>query len=341
MDYSIKDIAKLAGVSKSTVSRVLNGGSVSPKAQEAVRAVLRETGYRPNLSARTLRGVRSYVVGIPVASPARILTNQADHVRLASMIETLYRYGYSVLLINEAQQPYSEMTPFRLLEQHTVDGLIFLENGSDEATRKEICRHREVVYTGERIDPERGFRISMGNYEYSKCLYTHLMRKGHRKITTVLSYWCHPIGEQRRYDAYCDACREFGIRPSPDSFLSFGGYAEEREGLETLYRRVVRGDCTAIFIDNVRSAANIDHDFARRGLTAGKEFSLVTIERSSAKWRLQEEYTAVVLPDEEYGKQAVKMLLKVLENPELEYLDCKIPFVLRERNSVAVVKEER
>ncbi|MFR1833088.1 MAG: LacI family DNA-binding transcriptional regulator [Lachnospiraceae bacterium] len=331
MNYSIVDVAKIAGVSKSTVSRVLNNASVSEKARAAVMNALEQTGYQPNISARTLRGMNSYVVGIIMGSA---MTNLSYNIRLAAMIDTLYQYGYSVMLINKAQQPYHETTPFLFLEQHMVDGLIFLSNEEDEAMREGIKSHREIVYTGERIETDKGCRIYLGNYDYSKVLYTYLMERGHRQIITLFDAWSGQRGRQRRYDAYIDACRTFKIEPDKNVFLTVGQNQLEQGYLRTLYKKVTEQGYTAFFTESIYQASCIDNYFAKCGLRLGRDFSIVSIERESDACAQGLEYTAVVLPDREYGIQAAKMLLKIMNDSSLKYLDKKLHFEFRERNSV-------
>ena len=143
MKYSVYDIANRAGVSKSTVSRVLNSGSVSEKSRKAVLRVLEETGYHPNQSARTLRGAQSYVIGIIVNS-ADALLDASSTARLAGIMHCMYEHGYSVLFINEQQKPGGEAAPFQLLEQNIVDGLIYMENVESKYAQPDDRRLRRL-----------------------------------------------------------------------------------------------------------------------------------------------------------------------------------------------------
>lgn len=332
MEYSIHDIAKRAGVSKSTVSRVFNAGSVSAKAREAVLRVLEETGYQPNQSARTLRGARSYVVGVAVTSASAFLA-PSFNIRMAGMMQTLYQSGYSVLFINEAQKPTGETAPFHFLEQHIVDGLIFLQNADSDKVRRAITQHREVVYTGERILPDRGLRIYMGNYDYSRALYEYLMERGHRRIITVMSSTGGRIGKSRRHDAYADVCAQYGAVPEADSFV-VEPYRQMIPGhLEKLYTKYVEGRYTALFVDSMEYADAVIRCFAAKGKVLGRDFSLVSIRRGE-QGDAQADMTTIVLPDYEYGARAAQMILQAVEDPSLEYLDVKLPFELQERSSV-------
>ena len=115
--YSIVDVAKKAGVSKSTVSRVLTGGSVSEKTIQAVRRAMEELDYVPNRNAQGLRGAPAYTIGVAVSDPDALLRRSLT-TRLAGMNHVFSQMGYSFLLINgnPAKQDSMKMsnseTPF-------------------------------------------------------------------------------------------------------------------------------------------------------------------------------------------------------------------------------------
>ncbi len=334
MEYSIYDIAQRAGVSKSTVSRVLNKGSVSERSRAAVMRVLAETGYHPNQSARTLRGAQSYVIGICAATAGAFLSPSAT-TRLAGIIGTLYENGYSVLFVNEAQKPRGDVTPFSFLEQHMVDGLIFMQDIERPALRRAATEHREIVYTGERILPDKGLRIYMGNYDYSQVLYRHLMERGHRRVLTLMMRLRRQIGRKRRYEAYADTCAEYGTAPEPESFVTYESSQGGEAALESVYTLFVQGGYTAVFFDDLLFANSVQAYFMQKGMRPGKDFSFVAIERGAQKLLQTGGITSVVLPDYEYGKTAAQMLLRALEDPKLDYLDVQLPFQLQDRHSVA------
>ncbi len=101
MELSILDIAKRAGVSKSTVSRVINGGSASPKTRELIERTMQEMGYYPNYMARGLRGVHNTVVGI-LSLGRGMFTNPAISRRVAGILDTLSENGCDLLIVQDS-----------------------------------------------------------------------------------------------------------------------------------------------------------------------------------------------------------------------------------------------
>lgn len=121
--YSIKDIARLSGVSVATVSRVINNnGRFSDETRQKVLKVIQETGYQMNYSAKSLRMNRSYSIGIIVPD----ITNYF----FAKLIETiegeLFQRGYSAIICNTARNSQKEASYLQMLDGKGVDGLIII-----------------------------------------------------------------------------------------------------------------------------------------------------------------------------------------------------------------------
>ncbi|MEG1477123.1 MAG: LacI family DNA-binding transcriptional regulator [Oscillospiraceae bacterium] len=337
MAYSIIDVAKRAGISKSTVSRVINGGSVSEKAKTAVMTAIDEMEYRPNGLARGLRGMKSKIVGV-VTLGTNAFEDPSGACRFAGMNNIFLNSGYSMLLINPVTSS-TESVPanaFRYLQESRVDGLVFIGSIDSEQDRVIAQKYRSFVYTGERIDAKKGFRVYMGNYNYSRDLYSYLVSNGHSKILTVSSRSHSEFMIKRRLAAYKDVCGVFNIPYNISSFLSiFEASATDSEHLETIYDCFKNGNYTAIFTDTPELAHTIINYFTQRGLQLLKDYSIVCVERSGGEAQSKETLiTGVCLPDYEYGQQCAMLMLEVLNNPDLAIKDVIIPYSFNIRNSV-------
>lgn len=335
MRYSILDVAKKANVSKSTVSRVLTGGSVSEKAERAVRQAIEELDYYPNHIAQGLRGMPSHVIGI-VCSEVNALLNRSITTRLAGMNDVFFRHDYSMMLmnLNVVSGKKSINHALRYLTEGRVDGLIFLGDVDDEAERRQILDHREIVYTGERIDDRVGFRVYMGNYSYSRDLYYYLLGNGHHRVLTVCQHGTKRM-KLRRMNAYKEVCETFHIPWVPDSLLDLSDVNPENEAyMEHLYQTFSEGDYTAIYADTIELGNSIVNFFTTKGMKLKDDYSIVTIERGTIEKNKDSLITSVCLPDFEYGKQCADLMLKVIENKDIEYEDIRIPYTLEIRRSV-------
>ena len=119
---TIKEIARLAGVSSAAVSRYLNGGYVSGEKKEQIRKVIEETGYQPSAQARILRTKKACLVGVVVPK-----INSESISRVTAGIEqVLSRRGYQMLLASTDNDPRKEITYLKLFESYPVDGIILI-----------------------------------------------------------------------------------------------------------------------------------------------------------------------------------------------------------------------
>lgn len=118
---TIKDIARLSGVGKSTVSRVLNNeGSVSPQTRERVEAVIRQQGFTPSKSARAMRGQSDKVVGIIVSR----LDSPSENQAVRTMLPLLYQQGFDPIVMESQFETRLVQEHLHVLHQRNVDGVI-------------------------------------------------------------------------------------------------------------------------------------------------------------------------------------------------------------------------
>lgn len=340
MNKSIIDVAKLSGVSKSTVSRVLTGGSVSEKSRKAVYRAMEELKFTPNQMARGLRGGRTRVAGVVITMKDALLSTYIA-ARIAGINSVLSEAGYSLLFINCREEEEGWVEPFRFLEQNLVDGLIFLGEFENEVWRQKMSEYRPVIYTGERYQKDTGFRVYMGNYYFSQELYTCLMENGHHRILTVYS---NSMGDQIkkiRRNALEEVCGRFRVPYEEDSFFSIEELKTDAfETLELIYRKFSDENYTAVFTHSVELANQVINYFSLKGLQLLEDYSIVAIERGGLEGKKDSVITAVCLPDYEYGVKCASLLMQVLNDETLTYGDVTIPYHLEIRHSVKDITQK-
>lgn len=118
---TIKDIAQISGVSKSTVSRYLNGGSISKKNAEKIERVIKETGYKPNMIASRLKAKQSHLIGILVTE----LKTKSVGIILDSLQRELRKHGYQLFIMSNFLGEDNTISNLELLVEQGVDGIIF------------------------------------------------------------------------------------------------------------------------------------------------------------------------------------------------------------------------
>ena len=336
MEFSILDIAQKAGVSKSTISRVINGGSVSPKTRKIVEDTMREMGYSPNYMARGLRGVHNTVVGI-LSLGSSMFSHPSISRRIAGILDTLGENDCDLLIVHDLLQhsPAPGYVPkyVRYLRDQRIQGLITLGWDDLPEVQQAANQFRNVVYGGERLQMNRGFRVYHGNYYYSCDLYHLLVMNGHRRILTTVGF--EPQDEQfrrARMRAWESTCLQAGIPYDEDSFYrSPMERTLTEEYLSGLYRAFRQGKYTALFADEMSHATAILLYFREKGLRCPEDYSIVTIKRDDAEERF---ITSVFVSDYDYGVLITRLMLEVIRNEELEYRDVMMSYSMEMRKSV-------
>lgn len=154
-NMTIKEIAKLAGVSSAAVSRYLNGGYVSEEKKEQIKKVIDETGYQPSAQARILRTKKACLVGVVVP---KINSESISRVT-AGIQQVLSSRGYQMLLASTDNDPGKEVTYLKLFENYPVDGIILIGTVITAEHRKFLKNSKVPV-------------VVVGQYtKYANCIY--------------------------------------------------------------------------------------------------------------------------------------------------------------------------
>lgn len=170
---NINEIAKLAGVSRATVSRYLNQGYVSKEKKERIRKVIEETGYKPSSQAQTLRTRRTGLVGVILPK----INSDAIGRMMAGISDVLTQYEYKIILSNTNNDVQEEYKYLSLFQSNQVDGVIFL---ATELTpkHKELLKEMRipVVILGQQIEDYSC--VFQDDYNAAREITELLLRKG-------------------------------------------------------------------------------------------------------------------------------------------------------------------
>lgn len=174
---TITDIAKLAGVAKSTVSRYLNNGSVSEATKNKIERVINETSYAPNAFAQSLKAKKTNIIGTIVPR----LDSYASSHTLIGIDEQLRELNYQMLISNTGQDLDREIENIYTLAKQKVAGMILLPSQVTDAhleAFKEL--HLPVLLVGQQHETIHS--IIHNDFEAAYDLGKHVLEKGHRKI---------------------------------------------------------------------------------------------------------------------------------------------------------------
>lgn len=329
---TIHDIAARAGVSVTTVSRVLNG---RPDVAEATRAsVLRQveqTGYESNRSARSLVTGSSGLIGVMVP------VVQAEYYGqlVAGVAEALYEHDLGVVLCPTQNEHAREVTLLVRLMHSTTDGAILIHPAE---TGEELRHARQHEYPLVVIDPPLSIDRSIpvvGSAHWSggRIATEHLLELGHRRIGVITgpARW---NASKDRIAGYCSALQTAGIEPDPElaqeaNFEVSGGQAAA-ERLLSLQPRP-----TAIFALNDNMAVGVLHAACQRGISVPEELSVVGVDDAGLAATVVPRLTTIRQPLQEMGRVAVSLLWRILEGRKIEAAPVLLSTQLIVRESTA------
>lgn len=305
---TIFDVARRAGVSKSSVSRVLNGGPASPATRRAVLEAVESLGYRPNVAARGLVTKRSQTVGF-------VLTDAADpyYSQVIRGVDTaLSEKGYSLILCSTRWDNERELSYVRLLSEHRVDGLIILsgQTTANDAALFALAKEAErPIVVLDRSLPDADFdTVGVDDFEAAAGVVRHLAKLGHTRIAHVTGPLNYHSGV-RRLEGYKSAVAELGLDADerlivPGNFTKRGGY----EAAMRLFSLDPRP--TAVFAANDISALGVWQAARDAGLSVPQDLALVGFDDIELLTVADIPLTTVRQPRYDYGYLGTQMLLE-------------------------------
>jgi LacI family transcriptional regulator, sucrose operon repressor len=174
---TMKDIAEIAGVGKSTVSRYFNGGLVKPETKEKLRQICEKYNYKPNQAAKLLKAKRTNTVGI--ISPT--LTSYTSSVTITAMDDYLKDRGFRTIIINTNHSPSREKEAFEYLTELNVDGIIILAT-NNKYNYEELKEEYQIpiLFMGQEI--EKGPSIVYDDYRSGLEVGNLIAESGHKDI---------------------------------------------------------------------------------------------------------------------------------------------------------------
>ena len=312
---TIKDIARLCGVSVSTVSRVLNDRpDVSPEVRQRVLAVVEHSNYIPNNSARDLVRSSSDAVGVVVRGLSNLFFAQV----LKGIAPEVDARGYTAV-VRRIDSDADELKAGAVLEREKkLRGILFL-GGRFDYTPGEVallnvpfvcCSYTNCFGT---LD-ESGFAsVSIDDRAAAHAAVSHLLAQGHRRIAAVVPGCRDRSISELRYLGYCAALAGEGIALDPELVAEAGSFEMEDtyRAVETLLGR--GADFTAIFTLSDTMGMAVIKALSDHGRRVPEDCSVVAIDGIPLSAYTVPTLTTLAQPAEEMGRESVKILLDMVE----------------------------
>jgi LacI family fructose operon transcriptional repressor len=310
MKVGIKDVARVAGVSPATVSRVLSGGnSVSEALRAQVEAAVRETGYLPNLSARRLRSRHSHTIGLIVADIRNPFFTAVGRV----VEDIAYRAGMRVILCNTGEDPEKEAFYLKLMEEERVTGAIFAPT-RQSADRTKAPPPGFPMVLLDRVGPySREDTVVLDNVSAAAMLVEHLHERGYRRMLGLFGN-TSMTGQERR-DGFVQALGRFGLAGEA-LLVSPNAEAAEAEIAGRLAGAGPSGRPDAILCSNSLILLGLVRAIKSAGLVSPGDVAVAGFDNEPWTELVGSGITVIEQPVEEIGATAMHMLMDRLETPD-------------------------
>jgi LacI family transcriptional regulator len=312
--HTINDIARLANVSKKTVSRVINDSPfVREETRTRVAAIMTRVGYTPDPQARGLAFRRSFLVGLIYDNPNAPYVINIQEGALAA----LRSKGYELVVHPcDRSGPDFQSEVRQLISRQKLDGVILLPPVSEIAALHEMLKRLECPYVrviSAALDEPENLVLSRDR-ESSAEVAEHLVRLGHQRIAMISGPTSYRSSHER-VSGFKQALAERGLTLSPQ-YLAEGAYTFESGAACAEYLLSMPQRPTAIFAGNDETAAGVYRTAYLRGLKIPDDLTVVGFDDSPLASRLCPSLTTMRQPIRDMGRIAAeKLMAKIAGGP--------------------------
>ena len=324
---TIRDVARQAGVSHQTVSRVINGSEeVLPDTRAAVEAAIEQLGYRPSAIARSMARGSTHTLAI-------ISPNLTDYT-FASVIEgaevEARQHNYFVLSSSASDPLAFQGLVDELVGHRRVDGLIVINPYADDRYQF-VPKDFPVVFVGARSHDEAVCSISLDDEKVAYEATQHLISLGHKRIGLITGPMEEDCSQDRR-DGFRRALAEAGM--PIDESLVFEGDWSASSGRDALLDFVEKNNVpTAIFAQNDRMAMGVMRAARDVNLDVPTQLSVIGVDDMPLSSYFDPPLTTMRQDMPLIGQEAIRKLMEIIRNKTVEQTVLKLPAQLVVRQS--------
>lgn len=311
---TIDDIAARAGVSKSTVSRVLNSSAtVHDSKQQAVLRAIKDLDYRPNVFAQGLASGRSMTLGILIQN---IGSPFYDTIAQGA-IEGLSGSGYTPLFVDGQWEHDREAAGIEALIARKVDGLLIVGGDIDAAELRRYTEQLPVVVVAREVGELAGQCVAIDNKKIGYLATKHLLDQRHTRIALLHGNEEHPDARDR-YQGYLQALREAGIKPRKE--LIYKGDFSGHAGQMAVNHLLDQGVCfSGLVAANDMVAFGARLALYRRGIRVPDDVSIIGCDDQAEAAFMTPPLTTIRQPSYEMGVVGARALVARLANEHYEW----------------------
>jgi DNA-binding LacI/PurR family transcriptional regulator len=321
---TIEEVAAAAGVSRSTVSRVVNGSTaVSPAALEAVQRAIAELNYVPNRAARSLASRATMALALVVPEDTTRFFGDPFFAAIVSGINArLSRSDYVLNLIIASDDPQDKTTSY--LRSGAVDGAIVVSHHTSDTFIDRIAAAVPVVYGGRPVrEREDDHYVDVDNFAGGRNATDYLIDKGYRRIGTITGPLTMPAGVDR-LQGYRAALRHAGLEEAAvedGNFTADGGAAAMQRMLDS------GAEFDALFVASDLMARGALAALGRAGIRVPDDVAIIGFDDSPVATSVNPQLTTMRQPSFAQGERMADILLTMLAGgrpPHVTILDTEL-----------------
>ena len=325
---TLRMVAREAGVSASTVSRIINGTvNVSDGLKQAVEAAIAKFDFRPNAAARGLALGKTLTIGVV----AQAIDSPFYGEGLRGIEACLRQRGYAPLFMSGNWHEEDEDRCMRELIARGVDGIIVFAGRLSDAKLKRYAKEVSIVVTGRQLRSKGLFSLQIDDRQGAMLAVRHLLELGHRRIAFITGSENHPDAVER-LAGYRRALEEAGIGFDP-KLVAVGDWHEEGGLRATLELLDSKAKFTALFCINDQTAYGALLGLFRRNLSVPGDVSLVGFDDLPSSAYRVPPLTSVRQAIGTLGEQSAQAILQLLAGSRPRSSPPPVELVVRESTS--------
>lgn len=324
---TIYDVAREAGVSMATVSRVVNGNpNVKPSTRKKVAEVIERLDYRPNAVARGLASKKTTTVGVIIPDITSVFFSA-----LARGIDDIAAmYKYDIILANADESSDKEVNVFNNLLAKQVDGIIYMGYNVGDAIKKEIELSRTpVVLAGTMTDNLDFYSVSVDIKQAVKDMTKLLLESGKRPalVTDSSRYY---VNHSYRVPGYTEALEEAGRQVDEDLIIQ--NNFNDDEG-DLIVDQLLAAEATGVLVTRDEIAVAILNSLTDRNIKIPEEFEVITSNNSVLTKYVRPQLSSLQYPLYDIGAVSMRLLTKIMNKEEIDDRRTILPHKIIERQT--------
>jgi len=316
--YTIRDIASRAGVSKSTVSRVITGkGFASQEAREKVLKAIEELKYKPNGLARAMVSQKTNNIGVIIyRHQSSLRSDSIDETMIDSILKKAKDLRYSVFVTTDGEE---SLNAADFMLEKRVDGLILISSFRQKVIDYIDQFHVPCVVINGMIEKNNVFQMVIHDAKGGRYVADHLYQLGHRKIFVIIGS-AEDKTHRMRFQGFSDRIHELGGHIEPENvwYSHSTSFDEGYQLLAKIWDQLVRKKPTAIFATDELLAMGAMKFLLEKGVQIPKDIAVVGFDGTDRSKMFHPSLTTVQVDKAKMGEDAVYHLDQLINKKDVK-----------------------